>query len=151
MELKASFLFDTSLKGSNKEHEKNISKAIAGFMNSHEGGTLFIGVDKDSNIVGLDNDYSIVKNYNSDRFELQLRNSLEKYLKRKIIHELIKVNFHHIKRKKICEIIISPSSKPIILYDNGKQEFYVRIGNSTRPYNIEEFFEYSKTRFKNEY
>ena len=70
--------------------EKVISKTIAAFMNS-EGGTLFIGVDDDGNVIGLENDYLLLKKRNSDGFEPELRQSIEKHLKNKIANEFIKL------------------------------------------------------------
>lgn len=52
MERKVSFKYDPSVAGPNKEREKEISKAIAGFCNT-DGGILFIGVDTDGSAVGL--------------------------------------------------------------------------------------------------
>lgn len=150
VELKSSFRYDTKLKQSNpKLLEKIIAKTIAAFMNS-EGGTLFIGVDDQSNVLGLEDDYKTLKKQNSDGFEIELRQSIEKYTKNKIANESFKVKFHPIDGKEICEIIIFPSPKPIFTYDEGgkQQECYVRIGNSSKPYNLDEFYEYSKRRFK---
>jgi predicted HTH transcriptional regulator len=49
--------------------EKVISKTIAAFMNS-EGDTLFIGVDDDDgNVVGLENDFQLLKKKNIYGFE----------------------------------------------------------------------------------
>ena len=36
-----------------------------------EGGTLFIGVDDDGKILGLMEDYQILKKKNSDGFEIE--------------------------------------------------------------------------------
>jgi hypothetical protein len=76
MERKPCFKYDISIKGSNRDREKQISKSIAGFLNTN-GGILFIGIDNDGNVLGLRNDYSIVKNNNADGFELELRNSVD--------------------------------------------------------------------------
>jgi predicted HTH transcriptional regulator len=112
--------------------EKVIAKTIAAFMNS-EGGTLFIGVDDDGNVIGLENDYQMLKKKNSDGFELELRQSIEKYLKNKIANEFIKLKFHKIDSQEICEINVTPTQVPIFLYtEEGKQECYVRIGNSSK-------------------
>jgi predicted HTH transcriptional regulator len=50
--------------------EKVISKTIAVFVNS-EGDTLFIGVDDDDdgNVVGLENDFQVLKKKNIYGFE----------------------------------------------------------------------------------
>jgi type I restriction enzyme R subunit len=149
VELKSSFRYDTKLKQSNpKLLEQIIAKTIAAFMNS-EGGTLFIGVDDQGNVLGLEDDYKTLKKQNSDGFEIEIRQSIEKYTKNKIANESFKLKFHLTDGKEICEVTVSPGPEPIVIYDEGKQqEFYVRIGNSSKPYTWDEFYEYSKRRFK---
>jgi predicted HTH transcriptional regulator len=148
IERKSSFRYDTKLKQPNpKLLEKIVAKTIQAFMNA-EGGTLFVGVDDDGNILGLVEDYNTLKKKNSDGFEIELRQSLEKYLHDKLVNELVQINFHNVEEHEICEIIIKKSPKPIILSDEGKQEFYVRIGNSSKPYPFNEFYEYCNRRFK---
>jgi predicted HTH transcriptional regulator len=128
--------------------EKVISKTITAFMNS-EGGALFIGVDDDGNVIGLENDYQSLKKKDSDGFELEIRQSIEKYLKNKIVNEFLKLKFHNIESKEICEIIITPAPMPVFLYnEEGRQECFVRVGNSSLPYNYEEFYQYCNRHFK---
>lgn len=149
VEFKSSFRYDTKLKYPNpKVLEKVIAKTIAAFMNA-EGGTLLIGVDDNGNIIGLEDDYKTQKEkQNSDEFEIELRQAIEKYSKDKVANENFKINFHLVGEKEICEAIISASAKPIIIHDEGgKQEFYVRVGNSSKPYSWAEFYEYTKRRF----
>lgn len=68
-----------------------------------EGGTLFIGVDDDGYVLGLQNDYETLKKekQNSDEFEIELRQRVEKYTKNKIANEYIKLKFHDIEGKEI--------------------------------------------------
>jgi predicted HTH transcriptional regulator len=127
--------------------EKTIAKTISAFANA-QGGTLFIGIDDEGNIMGLEDDYDTLKK-NSDGFELELRNSLEKYTKSKVANEYIILKFHEMEKKEICEIKIFPSSRPIFIYDEGsKEERYVRIGNSSKPYTSDEFYDYCIRRFR---
>jgi predicted HTH transcriptional regulator len=126
--------------------EKIIAKTIAAFMNA-EGSTLFIGVDDEGNALGLQNNYKTLKKekQNSDEFEIGLRQAVEKYTKNKIANECIKLKFHNIEGKEICEITIDPGPKPVFIYDEGgKQECYRRVGNSSKPYNLDEFYDYCK-------
>jgi Putative DNA-binding domain len=146
MERKPSFRYDTSTDGQNKHREKQISKSIAGFMNT-VGGILFIGVDNNGNVIGLKNDYSFVKNNNADGFQLELRNSIEHFLKKRIVNKLIDVKFHQLNGEEICEIVVKASSEPIILYDTAKEEFYIREGNSTKPYTLTQATEYCLEHF----
>jgi predicted HTH transcriptional regulator len=120
-------------------------------MNAEGGGTLFIGVDDESNVIGLHNDYQTLKKQNSDGFEIEVRQSIDRYTKNnKVANECLTFMFHSIKEKEICEVIIKPSPRPIFIYDEGgkQQECYVRVGNSSKPYTLDEFYEYSRRRFK---
>jgi predicted HTH transcriptional regulator len=105
MERKSSFRYDHSIVGASKDQEKQISKALAGFMNA-EGGILYIGVDNKGNVLGLKNDYSLVKDKNADGFQLELRNSINHFLKKKMISGLIDIKFHPLNGEEICEISI---------------------------------------------
>jgi Schlafen, AlbA_2 len=146
MERKASFKYDISIGKSSQELEKRICKTIAGFLNT-KGGILFIGVDDVGNVVGLKQDYAQVKGNNSDGFELELRNSIRKYLRENNANELLDIKFHSLLSEDIAEIVVFPSSKPIFLHDKGIEEFYVRIGNSTTPYYLSKAIEYCGKRF----
>ena len=124
IELKSSFRYDINLMQPNpKVLEKIIAKTIAAFMNA-EGGTLFIGVDDQGNALGLENDYKTLKieRQNSDGFELELRQAVEKYTKNKIANEFFQIKFHSLGGKEICEVIISPAPKPVFVYDEGGKQ-----------------------------
>jgi hypothetical protein len=99
----------------------------------------------------LKNDYSLVKN-NADGFQLELRDSIKHFLKNNIINDLIDIRFHKWNAEEICEIIIYPSV-PIIMSFDGKEEFYIREGNSTKPYSLADAIEYCIEHFtpQNEY
>jgi predicted HTH transcriptional regulator len=147
MEMKSSFRYDMAIQGLNKKLEKETSIAISGFMNG-QGGILIIGVDPTGKPIGISKDYSLVQNKNADGFERELRNSVEKYLKQKIADVLVNVKFHLIEGQPVCEVIVKPSSKPIVLYDGDMEEFYVRVGNSTKLYRASAMIVYCQGRFR---
>jgi hypothetical protein len=60
---------------------------------------------------------------------------------------LVDVKFHPIEGKEICEVIVRPSSKPIVLCDGDKEEFYVRGGKSTEVYPASAMIDYCQ-KFK---
>lgn len=66
------------------------------------------------------------------------------------VNESFKLKFHLTDGKEICEVIVSAASEPVVIYDEAgkQQEFYVRVGNSSKPYTRDEFYEYYKRRFK---
>jgi predicted HTH transcriptional regulator len=112
-----------------------------------QGGILIIGIDPNGKPVGISKDYSTVQNKNADGFERELRNSVEKYLKQKVADILVNVKFHNIYGQPVCEVIVKPSNKPIVLYDGDVEEFYVRVGNSTKLYRASATIEYCQGRF----
>ena len=63
-----------------------------------QGGTLFIGVDDQGNVFRLQNDQTL-KKQNPDGFEIELRQSVEKYTKKKVANENFKIKFHTIERE----------------------------------------------------
>lgn len=154
LEYKSSFRFDvnrfkiTGEKAPNKNVEKEIVKTLAAFANA-EGGTLYVGVDDDGSVLGLEGDYDLLKKPGSDRFEVELKNSLKSYFKNKLIFDHIKIDFPVMQEKEICTITVTLSPKPIILHDDGKPKYYVRIGNSSEEYEPEDFFEYWEKHNRN--
>ena len=58
IERKSSFRFDTKTQSEMRSLEKNVSKAVASFANSN-GGRLYIGIDDDCYILGLEPDYGL--------------------------------------------------------------------------------------------
>jgi len=81
LEFKSSFRYDIKLNRLNPRiFEKSIIKTIAAFMNS-EGGNLLIGVDDNGNAIGLEYDYKFLKKKNSDGFELEFRQTIDKYIR----------------------------------------------------------------------
>ena len=67
VEFKSSFSFDYANQKRNKDLEFEIPKTVNAFANN-EGGTLFIGVNDKGEILGLENDMSIL---NKDFDKLQ--------------------------------------------------------------------------------
>lgn len=98
--------------------------------------------------VGISKDYPLVQNKNADGFERKLKNSVEKYLKQKIADVLVNIKFHFIEGQPVCEVIVRPSRKPIVLYDGDMEEFYVRVGDSTKLYRASAMIEYYQGSFK---
>ena len=77
LELKTTIRWDLKLNQINKKLEDVVLKTIAAFSNG-EGGTLIIGVNDDGEIEGLHHDYATLTNGDKDKFELHLRNLLNK-------------------------------------------------------------------------
>ncbi len=106
-----------------------------------------IGNDDRGVVLGLDDDFSIMKKGNIDGFELEVRQSIQKYTKSKNPGEHIQFQFSWADGKQVCAITVKRGRKPTIIYNEGAQECYVRQGNSSKPYAVIEFVEYSCHHF----
>jgi predicted HTH transcriptional regulator len=60
----------------------------------------------------------------------------------------VNVKFESIEGKDICLVTVREANKPAYLTNGDKKEdFYVRVGNSTQPYSMSETSEYIKTHW----
>ena len=150
LEFKSSLRWDYREGRVNKMLETIIVKTIAAFTNS-DGGSLLVGVDDSGIPLGLDNDYASL-NGDRDRFELHLRNLLNNYFDKAFAANCITVSFPIVDNNEICQIDVSPSSKPCMVKINDShgtvhEKFYVRSGNSSQELSISEFDSYRAERF----
>jgi len=134
----------------NKKLEVVIMKSITAFNNG-EGGTLLIGVNDYGEIIGLENDYSVLGG-SKDDFELHLRELIKKNFGENFATNNIKVEFPEIEDQEICQIQIKKGLEPTYLEvadknGNKTKKFYVRSGNSSIEMPIDEANKYMKARF----
>ena len=123
--------------------EREIVKAIAGFMNAR-GGTLLIGVNDDHEPVGLENDYKVTKKGNRDprdSFENWLTDLLDNTIGKPALAN-VSVDFEEVDGHDVCRVAVRPGLHPV--YAQGKQttDFYVRLNNGTRSLDIQEAVAY---------
>jgi ATP-dependent Lon protease len=123
--------------------EREIVKAVAGFMNAR-GGTLLIGVNDNHEAVGLEKDYKLTRKGNRDSrdsFENWLTDLFDKYIGKPALAN-VSVSFEEVGGHDICRVDVTPSRKPV--YASGKQtkDFFVRLNNGTRSLDVEEAFDY---------
>lgn len=152
-EFKSSLRWDFREKKVNPLLENVILKTIAAFTNA-QGGYLFIGVDDDGLVLGLENDYNTFKKQNLDYFELHIRKIINNQFGIAFSQSMLKIEFPGFKGKNICVITINPAIKPQFLNFKDKhgqtvEKFYVRVGNSSQEISsLEEINEYMKRRFQ---
>jgi predicted HTH transcriptional regulator len=135
-----------------KKMEEIILKTISAFNNA-EGGKLLIGVTDEGEILGLESDYNTLKEPNKDHFELHLRNIVNNAFGKEFATTNLKINFPIVNTMEICEIDIKSGSNPLyceIQDKNGKVEkkFYVRSGNTSQEFDIQETASYISKRFE---
>lgn len=147
VEFKETLRYDVRKGEISREIERMVLKTIVAFLNT-DGGTLIIGVSDDGTIVGLNNDYKTLTKKSRDGFE----NHLSMLVKTTIglaYTKYISTKFEKIDDKEICVVTVREGHKPAYLSNNDKKEdFFVRVGNSTQPFTMSEAEEYIKTHWK---
>lgn len=135
-----------------KKMEEIILKTISAFNNA-EGGKLLIGVTDEGEILGLDSDYNTFKEANKDQFELHMRNIVNNAFGKEFATTHLKIKFPVINDLEICDIDIKAGLNPIycdVIDKNGgtNKKFYVRSGNTSQEFDIQETASYISKRFK---
>jgi len=151
IEYKSSFKFDvnrfkaTGIKTQSKFVEEEISIAVAALANA-SGGTILIAVGDKGEILGIEDDISLLSNTTKEFFQRQLWQSLKDFLEDNAFVSTIKMKFNLISNKEICEIEVPPAFEPIYVRDSI-QECYVRIGNRSEKFEPSDFVKYCSKRF----
>ncbi|MBA8817661.1 hypothetical protein FHX48_002766 [Microbacterium halimionae] len=124
--------------------ELAIAKTVAAFLNSG-GGVLVIGANDDGEAIGLDRDFSTLRVPDVDRFELWLRDLFSTLLGRNAA-ALPRVQFDEAANGTlVCCVVCPASPRPVYVTqskDGASTDLWVRVGNSTRSFAIDEAVEY---------
>jgi len=145
IEFKSSLRWDFREEKANKVLEDVIVKTISAFLNT-EGGMLFIGVDDDGNILGLQNDYQVMQKGNADGFMLVMTNLINKHFG-KNAHRLIHSNVVTINNKQVCIVEMGKSEQPVFLKKGEKENFYIRASAASLPLGLSEATEYIRSHW----
>ena len=125
--------------------QKEISITVSAFANK-EGGRLFVGVNDDSSVLGLERDLKFY-HQSKDKFKLAITGSLKNFLKNNAFLAKLKFKFVNTDDKEYFIILVPESTEPVYLHFSNIQEAYVRIQNSSQKFNTEEFLKHCKNRF----
>jgi len=146
LEFKSSLRYDYNTKQVNQCLEKVVLKTICAFLNA-EGGTLLIGLSDEKDVVGIENDYRVIRNQNQDGFENHLLGLVSNCIGNYYL-QYIGVRFHNVLGKDLCQVNIQSCPKPAFLNNGDKQEFFVRTGNNSRPFAISEASDYIREHWR---
>jgi len=127
--------------------QKEISLTVAAFAN-HDGGRLFVGVNDEGLVLGLDRDLKESGN-SPDKLQLAIRDSLKKFLKNNAFISKLKFVFADNNGKQYLVIRIPASNEPIFVNTSSGQETYLRMQNSSEKLSAEDFLKHYKDRFHN--
>ncbi|MEA2052971.1 MAG: ATP-binding protein [Euryarchaeota archaeon] len=141
IDFKSSLRWDLRNDRINKDLEKIIVKAVAGFMNS-ESGTLLIGVMDDGQLFGIESDLKTLKKGNKDGFQQAIISLISDYLGTEFT-KYAHIGFEEKDEKTVCKIKVKRAPQPVFFKgSDGAKEFYIRAGNTTRMLDSRETHEY---------
>jgi hypothetical protein len=140
VEYKSSIRWDMRRNQVNKDLEKVIAKTVAGFLNT-EGGTLLIGVADDTTVLGIQYDLQTLGRQDLDGYEQKLHQVLTNYLGAEY-SQYEHVSFEPSNGNTVCVVRVDPSPEPVYLEDKDQKEFYIRVGNTTRPLDMQAAHDY---------
>ena len=152
LEFKSSARWNLHTSARDDKIEMVIAKAVAGFLNT-DGGTLLIGVNDDGDVVGLVNDFRVVKSPDTDRYELWLRDFLAGTVGQNAAATPI-IDFTPVTVDDaatfVCRVTCPSSPRPVFVRPAkgaGQSELWVRTGNSTRQLKVDEAVDYVMLRW----
>ena len=141
-EFKATLRMNLHTGQNDSKMEHAVIKTLAAFLNS-KGGTLFLGVNDNGEVIGLDND----KFANEDKMALHLDNLIKAQLGGAVF-ACIRPAFGSFSDKRFMAIECTPSDKPVFLKNASSEEFYIRAGASSPALPASHTHEYIAQRFK---
>lgn len=152
LEFKSTLRWDLKEGQINKGLEDVILKTVAAFANS-QGGTLLIGVADNGQVLGLEHDYLSLNGADRDKFELHLRNLLNRQFGAGFVTTKVTIKFHQVQDNEVCQIETAPAKEPMIITMKDKtglvtEKFYARSGNSSQEIPLSEMNSYIKERFR---
>ncbi len=145
IEFKSSLRWDYNQEKVNKVLEQVIAKSISAFLNT-DGGMLFIGVNDNGEILGLDSDYQSMSKKSRDGFLLTLTSVVNAHLGKQW-HKYLSINMISINDKDICIVNIDKAPEPAFLEKKGNEEFYIRTSASSQPLGLKEAYQYITSHF----
>jgi ActR/RegA family two-component response regulator len=140
LEYKSTLQWDVKQNCKNEALRLSVLKTIAAFLNS-EGGTLIIGVEDNQNILGLDQDLSVLSKGTLDQFEQTIVNLIFSGMGASCT-QFLKIRFEVVEEKEICAIDVRKSPKPVFLKSSKGLEFYIRAGNTSRSLDIPDLYDH---------
>ena len=146
LEFKSSLRWDFRQEQVNTVLQKVIAKTLAGLMNS-EGGTLLIGVADNGAIIGIENDLKSLSKENLDGFEQAFRQTLADNCGVEFNH-LVKSEYETLDGATVAVVRVDASPKPVYLDGATGTEFFVRVGNTTRPLDPQSSHDYIKMHWE---
>jgi|GEM_PF-5808433 len=154
IEFKPALVYNFSSRSFKFSWSQKIPQAICAFLNSNNGGLLFIGVTDNGEIQGLDYDYSLSEIPNARDYFLQQFNRMLTFYFRPFVRTHLESGIREINGKEIFVVKVQPATTPVFvtnkISDVFEKRFFVRgaaCSNELRE--IEEVVQFCLARYSN--
>lgn len=145
VEFKSSLLWDYHRQTVNKDLYEPVMKNLAAFMNT-AGGAVIIGVDDDGHALGIEKDFAGLPKKNIDGWENSFNLAFSAMIGAEF-RQFAELFFHEIDGQTVCLVRVQPAATPVYVTLKGKEEFYIRTGNSSQPLAVSKANRYIQTHF----
>jgi len=135
-----SLSWDSRRMQRNPALEHALAGIVASFMNTG-GGVVYLGVDDDGTIVGLDGDLKIADRKDEDGLRNRFDDIMASYLGKRFLQ---KVMIHSLEDsgRLFWAVEVKPSEEPVFVKSGHEDEFWVRRASSSRKLSMREAVEY---------
>ncbi len=114
-------------------------------MFANLGGELFIGVNDESIICGIENELKRFHKSSKDKMQLHLKSLIKQNIGLGSSN-YINLELKEVNDKAIIHVICKKSDEPVYIKD---KDFYIRTGPATDKLEGRELVNYTTSRFKN--
>ncbi len=140
VEFKSTMRWNLKADKPGKEIEKAWLKSVVAYLNTN-GGFLFLGIADDGQILGMDND----KFQNDDKLLLHFDNLIKQHIGLEFA-AFIKGEIRVLGDQKIFLIACDRCADPVFLKIADSEDFFIRMGPSTRVLPGSRVFDYLRER-----
>jgi hypothetical protein len=140
LEFKSTMRWNLKANKPGKEIELACLKTVAAFLNT-EGGALFVGVEDNSRILGIEADQFP----NEDKYLQHFSNIFNQHIGLEF-SEFIEFAVRPLAQGNVFVVACRKSPHPVFVKNKSEEIFYIRVGSSTRQLTISQVLEYLKAR-----
>jgi hypothetical protein len=135
LEFKSTLRWNINADKPGKEVEISWLKTVVAFLNT-DGGVLAIGVNDDGEVTGIEAD----RFANDDKFLLHYHNLVKEHVGLEFT-QYIQTDIVPVRGKKMFVLQCEKSAEPAFLRKGKEEQFYVRIGPSSRQLSMSQVVE----------
>ena len=139
----------TAIDGMKHKAQERFAIAVCSFANSSDGGFVYVGINSEGNVTGLEHDLKLggFSDY-GDAFANHMVDRLTDLTEDKVfVNSKVQIKFRQINDKTICLVQVLPADSPVYLRLKEKSFFVRGAAPKAVKLDVDEQFKYIKQRF----